>query len=188
MARGVEGSLDGLPTSQWYDVPANQPGTHLQADQITCLRDKLERLTKAGVRPDNIIAISPFRTIANELARLTDDFPGITAGTVHTAQGREADVVFLVLGGDPRKPGAKRWASCTPNLVNVAVSRAKRRLYVIGDRQEWAQHPFFDTTAAHLGTESSERGSPTEPATRGRGIDNSGDRVTGQPFSGRERK
>jgi len=139
------------PPSQWFDVPATQPGTHLQAGQFTLLRDQLAYLFREGVRTEDIIAISPFRVIANELGRLKDTFPGITAGTVHTAQGREADIVFLVLGGDPRKPGAKRWASSTPNLVNVAVSRAKRRLYVIGDREAWSRYPFFDTTAVHLG-------------------------------------
>jgi hypothetical protein len=148
-SRGA-GHLEAAPASQWFDVPATQPGTHLQAEQIRCLRDQLTRLLDAGIHAEDVIAISPFRSIANELEELKDTFPGITAGTVHTAQGREADIVFLVLGGDPRKPGAKRWASSTPNLVNVAVSRAKRRLYLIGDQEAWARYPYFDTTAAQL--------------------------------------
>ena len=139
-----------LPPSQWLDVPATHIGTHLQVEQITLLREQLTHLVGAGVHPKDIIVIAPFRPIARELERLRDDFPGITAGTIHTAQGREADVVFLVLGSDPHRPGARRWASETPSLLNVAVSRARHRLYVIGDHSAWTLFPYFDTTAAHL--------------------------------------
>jgi len=37
------------------------------------------------------------------------------------------------MGGDPRRPGViSSFAGAKPSLINVAVTRAKRRLYVIG--------------------------------------------------------
>ncbi|MGX7828913.1 hypothetical protein ACTG9Q_27875 [Actinokineospora sp. 24-640] len=66
------------------------------------------------------------------------------------AQGKQADIVILVLGSDPRREGARQWAASKPNLLNVAVSRAKRRLYVIGDRRAWADKPYFRVLANQL--------------------------------------
>ncbi|MFZ1411632.1 MAG: ATP-binding protein, partial [Micropruina sp.] len=145
-------SLDGprIAPSQWLDEPATTNGTHLQPNQIARLWREIESLQKMGIAMSEVIAISPFRAVADRLAALTHEFAGLRAGTIHTAQGREADVVFLVLGGDPGAPGAKAWASSTVNLVNVASSRARRRLYVIGDRAAWAKHNYFQQLAVAL--------------------------------------
>jgi hypothetical protein len=61
-----------------------------------------------------------------------------------------ADVVILVLGAIRGGPAARAWAAEKPNLLNVAVSRARRRLYAIGDRAVWAGLPHFETLAAAL--------------------------------------
>lgn len=71
-------------------------------------------------------------------------------GTVHTMQGKEADVVVLVLGTNPDQISARRWAAARPNLLNVAVSRARRRLYVVGNRKSWESLNYFSTLAASL--------------------------------------
>ncbi len=61
------------------------------------------------------------------------------AGTIHTFQGREADTVILLLGAPAKaQNGAREWAAGTPNILNVAVSRAKQNLYVVGSWKVWS--------------------------------------------------
>ncbi|MGG7507505.1 AAA domain-containing protein [Plantibacter sp. YIM 135249] len=139
-----------IAASHWVDEPALTPGTHLQENQIARLERALAYLRAGGVSMDDVIAISPFRAVADRLKTLAKSYDGLQAGTIHTAQGREASVVFLILGGDPASPGAKVWAASSVNLVNVAASRAKRRLYVIGDHDAWAAHNYFRQLAASL--------------------------------------
>lgn len=145
-----------IEPSGWLDVPSPVPGSHLQRAEIELLRDRIDHLLELGLKCEDIIAISPFRAVARELEQVADDYPGMRGGTIHTAQGREASVVFLVLGGDPQKTGAKSWASSTPNLVNVANSRAKRRLYVIGDKASWQPWPNFSALAEMLERDSAQ--------------------------------
>jgi hypothetical protein len=162
-ARGREGRkglmIDGvaarealpLPRSQWYHRQAATSQGHFVPAELVLLRELLDHALHAGVPLRQIISIAPFKDTADWLRGLVDVYGDtFRGGTIHTAQGQEADVVFLVLGGDPNKPGAKTWASRTPNLVNVAVSRARRRLYVIGDRTAWSSYPFFDVLSARL--------------------------------------
>jgi hypothetical protein len=139
------------PDSRWIHVPATESDGHWIPAEGQQARKFLTELGHLyGVEPGQIFVLSPFREVADRIQQLCREFTGLRGGTVHTAQGKEADVVLLILGGDPRKPGARQWASERPNLLNVAVSRARQRLYVIGDRTAWSRHRHFDELARHL--------------------------------------
>jgi hypothetical protein len=55
-------------------------------------------------------------------------------GTVHVMQGKEADVVVLVLGGNPDRPGG---APCSPRLTSLStmtVANAAWTLFAVKRR------------------------------------------------------
>lgn len=105
--------------------------------------------------PDLFI-VAPFKSIANEMKsevkkslrlwklglseKQIDKWIKKSIGTVHTFQGKEAETVIFMLGGNSK--GAIQWAAGTPNIINVGVTRAKRRLYIIGNWAEWMENPL----------------------------------------------
>lgn len=132
--------------SQWYDSTgkANDKFVKEQADLLKSLIDK--RLQEDPDLAEEIYVISPFRNVAYKLARVLDKINftkrengKITnIGTVHTFQGKEAKIVYFVLGADSNSSGAARWAVSVPNMMNVAATRAKEEFYVIGDKKLYA--------------------------------------------------
>jgi hypothetical protein len=148
-----------LPPSAWLDVAGGRSEGHWLPAEGERLTRVLGFLERAGQDPGEVLILTPFRDVADALGPFAARWPGVGAGTVHTAQGREADVVILVLGGAPEAEGARRWATARPNLLNVAVSRARRRLWVIGDRAAWARHPHAALIASRLPSKA-------EPPTR----------------------
>ena len=99
---------------------------------------------------DAVFVISPFRDIVDHLRKVIGHRLPPEAGrlgTIHTTQGKEADIVILALGTATNQVRSRKWASQTPNLLNVAVTRARRRLVVIGDYRNWSQQRNFQVLA-----------------------------------------
>jgi AAA domain len=144
-----------LGESRWLDVAGfpEDDGHYIEEQGQAAL----ELLGRAGGALNDIFVISPFRTVAAGMkaaarkAGLPPEWINKKIGTVHTFQGKEARMVILLLGGNPSKPGAFEWAAARPNLLNVAVTRAKRALYVIGDRGRWRELPYFERLDRELG-------------------------------------
>ncbi len=150
LARSFAGRYPTLPQSKWIDVRSEASHGHWIPAEGAEVDRILTHLHEIGFDFSQVMAIAPFRDVARQLAERARRHQGLRAGTIHTAQGKEADVVILVLGSDPARDGARAWAANRPNLLNVAVSRAKRRLYVVGDRSAWTRHRYFDVLAERL--------------------------------------
>lgn len=57
--------------------------------------------------------------------------------------------MIFVLGAPlPAQRGARLWASSTPNILNVAITRAQENLYVVGYRSVWTEGCFGALAAA----------------------------------------
>ncbi|WP_019450196.1 AAA domain-containing protein [Cupriavidus sp. BIS7] len=142
-----------LPPTSWHDVVSHEAEKHWIPSEGEAVLSLVHSIRRSGHEAD-IFLISPFRTVVDGLRRLARQhtLDGIKVGTIHTVQGKEADVVVLVLGGNPKRPGAKTWAAEKPNLLNVAATRAKRRLYVVGNKSEWAQQKYFNYCATRIST------------------------------------
>jgi molybdopterin-guanine dinucleotide biosynthesis protein/predicted nucleic acid-binding Zn-ribbon protein len=146
-----ESSPVQAPDSAWFDVQTSQWNGHASPQELTKLDELLDSLQQAGYDMNDILIISPFRHAANGIIRVAKKYKIDTAarsGTVHRAQGKEASIVIVVLGG--KTPGARNWAVGTPTLFNVAISRAKRRLYLVGNHQHWTELQYFKSLAPRL--------------------------------------
>ncbi|MGK3205487.1 DEAD/DEAH box helicase [Amycolatopsis sp. MEPSY49] len=142
-------------SNQWIDVVSGESEDKWIPEEGLVLVRLLRDLLADGVPLNDVRIISPFRKVVQGSQRVVGsqfgwDFAKENIGTVHTVQGKEADVVILVLGGGPGKQRARAWAAEKPNLLNVAVSRAKRRLIVIGNRADWGREQYFDVLRATL--------------------------------------
>ncbi|ROI06889.1 hypothetical protein EGI16_03015 [Chryseobacterium sp. G0240] len=129
--------------STWFHVEdTNLINKHTLKGEIELLKIKIRELRDTDYQGD-IFIISPFSLVAEVCEWEFKNDPKISCGTIHKFQGKEADIVFLVLGSDPRSPGARNWASEKPNMLNVALTRAKKRIYVIGNKNLWGQCNFY---------------------------------------------
>ena len=73
------------------------------------------------------------RAQADRIARYWDHEPQVRVGTVHTFQGGERDVVvFGLVAGASMPAGSTAWLEAERNLWNVAISRARVHLVLVG--------------------------------------------------------
>jgi len=142
----VKVSQDGgrdYPTgaSGWIDVVPITVSGHAVTEELQVAEDLIWMLVGFGGK---IFVISPFRSVVEACGSRLKQLYGVDCGTIHSFQGKEAEVVILVLGTDTGAVEARNWVAESPNMLNVAVTRAKDRLYVIGSREAWGRHRYFD--------------------------------------------
>ena len=101
---------------------------------------KSDRAELENGRPPRILIISPYRPHARLIGILIKEQKlerDVRSGTVHNFQGSEADlVIFDFVNDEPHHRVGMFIPALDENikrLINVALTRAKRRLFVVGD-------------------------------------------------------
>ncbi|MBI3552632.1 MAG: AAA family ATPase [Elusimicrobia bacterium] len=100
----------------------------------------LDKLLAAGLQPRDVALLTPYVAQARLLKSLVK-IPGLEIGSVDGFQGREKEgtIVSLVRSNSDAEVG---FLSDTRRM-NVAMTRARRLLIVIGDSATIGQHPFY---------------------------------------------
>ncbi|WP_121821360.1 AAA domain-containing protein [Halostella salina] len=142
--------VDALPAHlrdpvTMLDVPGDA-SAHTDAVEAERVAETVESFVDAGVDPSDVGVIAPFRAQVAEVSRRVGD--SVTVDTVDRFQGsaKEVIVVSFVASGDLDSPIFEDY-----RRVNVALTRAKRSLVLVGDADalatddtyrrmvEWAQ-------------------------------------------------
>ena len=152
--------IDPCKESCWITYDASNIESSTGKDRYIKVQGQIafaliQKLRARNAEFKDIFIITPFTSVAQGvrtyMQSISDDVVNWTdkdnksgwlkdnIGTVHTFQGKEAKVVIYMLGcqSDGSANGAIKWVNA--NNVNVAFTRAKEYIYVIGDATKWAE-------------------------------------------------
>lgn len=159
-ADGLDGVLDPARPVMLLDVPADTEaagesrGSERQARVVAGL---VRGLRARGVEAAHIGVIAPFRAqvalLRQHLALLGET--EVVADTVDRFQGGEREVILLAFGlprGRPHGAAAHQLDTifiADPNRLNVALTRAQRKLILVGDRALLERAPLLARLVAY---------------------------------------
>jgi ATP-dependent RNA/DNA helicase IGHMBP2 len=101
---------------------------------------RVRTLLAAGLAPEAVAVITPYRGQASVLQAALED-TGVEVDTVDAFQGREADAVLVSCVRS--NPDGRLGFLQDLRRMNVALSRARRHLFLVGDSATLARHPFY---------------------------------------------
>lgn len=128
-------SKDG---SKYNTHEANEIINHIKQKLIYCktLDEKKEILKNIGI-------ISPFKQQEYELNKIIkrENLDGLVAGTVHKFQGSEREIIYFSTTVGETNSCANSFYNNEkkPNIINVAISRAKEKFIIVGNRAKLAE-------------------------------------------------
>jgi hypothetical protein len=138
----------------WHDVQSkvDRPrGSLLNANEAKKVADIVEKIVKGGSLQDELTigVVTPYNRQRNRIESLLQSTGLVNAlgnrlriGNVHTYQGSEADIiVFSPVVSEGADVRAAEWISNEEGLLNVALTRARKVLHIVGDKKYCEQIP-----------------------------------------------
>jgi superfamily I DNA and/or RNA helicase len=103
---------------------------------------RVKELLAAGLEPRELAVITPYRAQAHALRERVEPLsPDVEVDTVDAFQGREKDAILVSL----TRSNAEGQIGFLSDLrrMNVALTRARRHLFVVGDSATLSGHSFY---------------------------------------------
>jgi superfamily I DNA and/or RNA helicase len=102
---------------------------------------RVRELLAAGLNPKELGVITPYRAQALWLREQLIDLNDLEVDTVDAFQGREKDVIIVSLV----RSNTEQQLGFLEDLrrLNVAITRPRRHLFVVGDSATLSAHPFY---------------------------------------------
>jgi hypothetical protein len=142
--RNADWTLDGFPPVSLVDVAGEERREERGASvrnpqEAEVVVDRVTRLLDAGVSPADVGVIAAYsgqvREIRSRLGTLDRETDGLTVDTVDSFQGGERDaiVVSFARSNPEGNAGFLEHSAEGPRRLNVALTRARKHLALVGD-------------------------------------------------------
>jgi len=140
--------VDTAGTGFEDETPEGSESRHNAGEAYLVARE-VARVLSLGVAPSDVAVISPYDAQVQLLRQLLASRveEGLEVDTVDGFQGREKEavVVSLVRSNDEGEVGFLS----DVRRMNVAITRARKKLVVVGDSATVSRHPFYERFVRH---------------------------------------
>ena len=140
--------VDTAGTGFEEETPEGSESRHNAGEGALVARE-VARVLALGVAPPDVAVISPYDAQVQLLRQLLASRveEGLEVDTVDGFQGREKEAVLVSLGRSNEDGEVGFLADV--RRMNVAITRARKKLVVVGDSATVARHPFYERFVRH---------------------------------------
>jgi superfamily I DNA and/or RNA helicase len=152
LAALLQSSMDAPPLlfldtagKGWDEEQPAGSDSHRNPGEGELVLDRLAELLAAGLPPSDVAVITPYGAQVDWLRQRAVErglAPTVEIDTVDSFQGREKEAVLVSLVR-ANSDGTLGFLTDLRRM-NVAITRARRHLFVVGDSATLGRHPFYE--------------------------------------------